>query len=124
RDQIRVLLRVLINLVEELVESDEARPLDVPVSLLGLLGQIDAIGQALLKQSHHLSSNLLRQIVLGLVHHDVLRRSATIDPPRHHAMPSSVRGTNWKPDPMIRHRLLTALREIEMRSLTACWSGC
>ena len=49
-DQVHELPRVVGDLVEELVERDEVRPLHVPMRLLGLQGEIDGEGQVLSQQ--------------------------------------------------------------------------
>src|SRR6266540_2384671 len=49
-DQIHVLGDRRMNLVEELVERDEVRPLDVPVRGLGLCLEIHGVGQKLVQE--------------------------------------------------------------------------
>ena len=63
--QIDVLLDILVDLVEQLVQRDERRALHVPVGLLALGLQVDAVGQALVQQLDDLDPARLGQIVLG-----------------------------------------------------------
>ena len=55
-DVVHVVLDVLVDLVEQLVQGDEVRPLDVPVGLLGLRLQVDAVGQPGVEQLDHLDA--------------------------------------------------------------------
>ena len=54
-DVVHVVLHLLVDLVEQLVQGDEVRPLDVPVGLLGLRLQVDAVGQPRVEQLDHLA---------------------------------------------------------------------
>src|SRR4030095_5894527 len=62
---IYILLDILVDLVEQLVQRDERGPFHVPVGLLALRLQVDAIGEALIEQLDRLSAGGLREIVLG-----------------------------------------------------------
>src|SRR5713226_3336150 len=64
-NQIHVLCNVLVDLVEQLVQRDEGGPLHVPVRLLALRLQVDAVSEALIEQRDHLEPPGLGQIVLG-----------------------------------------------------------
>ena len=63
-DQIDVVLDVLVDLVEQFVQRDEGRALHVPVGLLALRLQVDALGEPLIEEPHRLAPAGLRQIVL------------------------------------------------------------
>ena len=67
-DLVHVFLHLLVDLVEQLVQGDEVRPLDVPVGLLGLRLQVDAVGQPCVEQLDHLDAGRLGQVVLRLEH--------------------------------------------------------
>src|SRR5438552_12978043 len=62
-DQIHVRLDVFVDLVKQLVERDERGAFHVPVSLLALCLQVDAVGEALIEQPDRLEPPGLRQIV-------------------------------------------------------------
>ena len=53
------------DFVEELVERDEVRALDVPVGLFGLKGEIQRVGELLVEQIDGVAADLVRKIVLG-----------------------------------------------------------
>ena len=54
--------------VEQLVQGDEVRPLDVPVGVFGLRLQVDAVGQASDEQFDGLDAGGLGEAVLRLEH--------------------------------------------------------
>ena len=56
------------DLVEEFVQGDEVRTLDVPVRLLGLQPEIDGVDEARVEQVDDLLTGLQRQVIAGLVH--------------------------------------------------------
>jgi hypothetical protein len=51
------------DLVEELVEGDELRALDIPVGLFGLEAEIKRVGEMLIEQCDHRDASGLRLIV-------------------------------------------------------------
>jgi hypothetical protein len=53
---VHVVLHVLIALIEQLMLGDAIRPVDVPVGLLGLRLQVDAVGQSGVEQLDHLDA--------------------------------------------------------------------
>ena len=63
--QIDVLLHVLVDFVEQLVQGDELRALHVPVGLLALGLEIDAVGEPPVEQLGDLGPGLHREVVLG-----------------------------------------------------------
>ena len=67
-DLVHVVLHLLVDLVEQLVQGDEVRPLDVPVGLLGLRLQVHAVGQPGIEQLDRLDAGGLGQVVLRLEH--------------------------------------------------------
>ena len=54
------------------VQRDEVRPLDVPVRLLDLRLEVDAVGQPRVEQFDRLDAGRLVQVILGLEHGDWL----------------------------------------------------
>ena len=50
-EQIRVLRHGAVDLVEQLVQRDECRPLHVPMRLLALGLEIDAVGEPLIEEA-------------------------------------------------------------------------
>src|SRR5205823_5980240 len=66
-EQVYVLVGRRVNLVEQLVERDELRPLHVPVSLLGLQLEVDGVGQLLVQEIDHLAAGGFGEIVEGRV---------------------------------------------------------
>jgi hypothetical protein len=71
-DVVHVVFHLLVDAVEQLVQRDEVRPLDVPVGLLGLRLEVDAVGEPRVEQFDRLGADLLRQVILGLEHGDWL----------------------------------------------------
>src|SRR5438046_4893018 len=67
-DVVHVVLYFLVDPVEQLVQGDEVRPLDVPVGVLGLRLQVDAVGQASDEQFDSLDAGGLGEAVLRLEH--------------------------------------------------------
>jgi hypothetical protein len=67
------LLDLFGDLVEELVERDEVRPLHVPVGLLRLGLQIDRVRETSVQQLDERGTGRLREIDLRLVHGRLLR---------------------------------------------------
>ena len=51
------------HIVEELVQGDEIRSLDVPVRLLGLEREVEGVGELLIQEIDHAPANRLREIV-------------------------------------------------------------
>src|SRR5262245_61955201 len=68
REQIHGVLGGIDHLVEQLVQRDKARPLDIPVRLLGLVHEVNAVGAPRVEDLDHLSTRLGLQIILCLVH--------------------------------------------------------
>src|SRR5581483_4872328 len=68
RDQIGVLLGIVHDFVEQLVEPDEVLALDVPMGLLGLMHQIEAVGEPRIEHLNHRLAGFFGKIVPGLVH--------------------------------------------------------
>src|SRR5947207_6021786 len=54
------------HLVKELVQGNELRPLDVPVRLLCLQHEVDAVGEAGVQQRRHFGAGRLGEVVLGI----------------------------------------------------------
>jgi hypothetical protein len=67
-DVVAPLLRVLGDLVEELVDGDEAGTFDVPVSLLELVEEVFRVDQSVVQELHHLAAQVAVHVVLGRVH--------------------------------------------------------
>ena len=67
-DLVHVVHHFLVDLVEQLVQRDEIRPLDVPVSLLDLRLQVDGVGQAGVEQLDDLDASRLGQIIFRFEH--------------------------------------------------------
>jgi hypothetical protein len=65
-DGVHVILNVLVDFVEQFVQSDERRALDVPMRLLCLRLQVDSVGQSRVQQIDRLHTNFFREIVLCL----------------------------------------------------------
>jgi hypothetical protein len=65
REQVHIAFDALVDIVEELVQGDEVRALHVPVRLLALGLQIDAVGQPQVEQLAGHQAEGLRQIVAG-----------------------------------------------------------
>src|SRR5205807_9861715 len=63
-DQVDVSLDGFVDFVEQLMESDERRALHIPMRLLALRLQVDALGEALVEERYHLDACRFRQIVL------------------------------------------------------------
>ena len=61
-------LDYLSNAIEELVQRNEARALDVPVGLLGLQGHVDTVGQPLGQGADELAAQFFGDVDSGLVH--------------------------------------------------------
>src|SRR5204863_9830901 len=87
-DQIHVAFDRLVDVVEQLVKSDERRALHVPVRLLALCLQIDALGEALVEERNHLETDRLRQIILRRVE----PRRFALAPGRHGRLLGDARG--------------------------------
>ncbi len=68
RDEVHVVLDVFVDLVEQLVQRDELWPLHIPVGLLGLRLQVDAVRQPAVQQGDGLRPDVLGKVVLGLEH--------------------------------------------------------
>ena len=66
-NEVHVLLDCLVDLVEQLVERDEAGAFHVPVGLLALGLEVDAVRQALVEEVDGLDPARLREVVLGRV---------------------------------------------------------
>src|SRR6185503_19632513 len=73
RDQIHVFGDAGVELVEQLVESDEARPFDVPVGVLDLEHQVDAIPEPPTEELVDLRANRYGQVIPRIVHRRRLR---------------------------------------------------
>ena len=71
-DVVHVVFHRLVDAVEQLVQRDEVRPLDVPVGLLGLRLEVDAVGQPGVEQLDRLDVDLRRQVLRGLEQGDWL----------------------------------------------------
>jgi hypothetical protein len=71
-DVVHVVFHLLVDAVEQLVQCDEVRLLDIPVGLLGLRLEVDSVGQLCIEQFDRLGADLLRQVILGLEHDDWL----------------------------------------------------
>src|SRR6266853_370895 len=69
REQVHVLLHCFVDLVEQLVQGDEVRALDVPVRLLRLRLEVDRLRQPVVEQIAHLAAHILGQVVHGFVSH-------------------------------------------------------
>ena len=67
-DQVDGFADVLVHLVEQFMQADEAGTFHVPVRGLGLREQIDGVGQSGVEQVDHLLTRFGRQVVFGLVH--------------------------------------------------------
>src|SRR5882762_10323401 len=63
-DQVDVSLDGFVDLVEQLVKSDERRTLHVPMRLLALRLQVDALGEALVEERNDLEAYRFGQIML------------------------------------------------------------
>ena len=50
-DVVHVIFHLLVDAVEQLVQRDEVQSLDVPVGLLGLRLEVDAVGQPRVEQA-------------------------------------------------------------------------
>src|SRR5262252_7410846 len=68
RQEIHSVLGRIDHLVEQLVQADKARPLDIPMRLLGLVHEVNAVGKSRVEDLNDLSSRVCRQIILCLVH--------------------------------------------------------
>jgi hypothetical protein len=70
-DLVHVVLHVVVDLVEQQVQADEVRPLDVPVGLLDLRLQVLAVGEPGVEQLDRLDAGRLGQVILCPEHDDV-----------------------------------------------------
>src|SRR5437870_10955165 len=48
--------------------TDKAWPLDIPMRLLGLVHEVNAVGEPCVEDLDHLSTRVCRQLILCLVH--------------------------------------------------------
>ena len=65
---IDVVFHVFVDFVEQLVESDEIGPLDVPMGLLGLRLQVDGIREPSIEQLDRLGANVLGKVAFRFEH--------------------------------------------------------
>src|SRR5580698_2660072 len=68
RDFVDLLHYEVRYLVEQLMQGDEVRALDVPMSLFDLALQIDGVRQAIVQNGRDVAADLVRQVDLRLVH--------------------------------------------------------
>ena len=66
-DQVGRLARGVSHLVEQFVKLHELRPLHVPVRLLGVQGQIDAVRQPRVQDRDHHPARRHREVILGVM---------------------------------------------------------
>src|SRR5690606_25352900 len=80
RHLVDVLLQLFAELVEQLVQRYEARPLDVPMRLLRLQVQVDRAGETDVQQVDVALAGLGRQVDAGLVHCSILTQTGDATP--------------------------------------------
>jgi hypothetical protein len=64
--QVHVALGIAIDVVKELVQRHEAGTFDIPMRLLGLQHEVDALTETLLEDSGHLEADFFGQTVAGV----------------------------------------------------------
>ena len=69
-DVVDVVFDGFVDLVEELVQADEEGAFDVPMGLLGLRLQVDAIGQCTVEQIDHLGACCFGQVIFCFEHRE------------------------------------------------------
>ena len=68
RQQIHVVLGRVDHLVEQFVQCNKARALDIPMCLLGLVHEVNAVGEPCVEDHDGIGTRVCRQIILRLVH--------------------------------------------------------
>jgi hypothetical protein len=66
--EIHGVLSRIDHFIEEFVQGNETRPLDMSMRLLGLVHEVNAVGEPRVAEANHVGTGLGWQIILRLVH--------------------------------------------------------